>query len=180
MFRGLGLLCRAISVALFLCIFGMTVVMVSLVLTRYLLSYSPSWSEEATRYMMVWLVMLGSAVLVLFDDHIALHIFAQKLGPKQQIGQAILARLFVLLVGVTTAWTGYDFAFSMSDVTAPGSGLPMTVPILAVPVGMTLMAIFAFLLILRDLMVLFGAKITGMPQQSDFMDGSFRPAENED
>lgn len=180
MYRLLAPLCRIITVVLFISIVGMTVVMVSLVLTRYLLSYSPSWSEEATRYLMVWLVMLGGAVLVLFDDHIALHLFAQKIGPRLRLVQGVFIRSVVLLVGLLAAWTGFGFAFSMNDVIAPGSGLPMTVPILAVPVGMSLIAFFALLLILRDLAILFGMTPPVIPQQSDFMDGSFRPLEDEE
>lgn len=172
-------LCRAITVLLVLCLAGMTAIMVSLVLTRYLFSFSPAWSEEATRYLMVWLVMLGGAVLVLFDDHITLHLFHDRIGPRLQRLQGIFVRCIILVVGAITAWTGYGFAFSMWDVVAPGSGIRMTVPIMAIPFSMTLITAFAMILILRDLAALMGRNASALPRQDEFMDGSFRPSEEE-
>lgn len=171
----LSLICRVITVLLFVCIAGMTLIMMSLVLSRYLFSYSAPWSEEATRYLMVWMVMMGGAVLVLFDDHITLHLLAGKLGPRQALVHNILVRAVVCTVSLITAWTGYGFAFSMWNVMAPGSGLRMTIPIISIPICMTLAAAFALLLIVRDLMSLFGKTPPNIPEQSTYMDTSFRP-----
>ena len=175
--RWLDRICAAISLLLFICLTIMTAVMVSLVLTRYLFSWSPSWSEETTRYLMVWMVMLGGAVLVLFDDHIALHILADRLGKRARMIQMILIRLVIASVCAVTAWKGYGFAVSMWTVFAPGLGIPMFWPTVAIPVSMTLALVFSLLLILRDARILpGGAPGFDIPRQSDFMDGSFKPA----
>lgn len=178
MYRALSLLCRASTVTLSVCIVAMTAIMVTLVVTRYVFAFSAPWSEEATRFLMVWMVMLGGAILVLFDDHITLYILVEKLGPRMRLLQAIAVRLVIAGVSAVTAWTGYEFAFSMAGVIAPGSGVSMAVPTIAVPISMTLITLFALLLILRDLAAHFGRTGPRMPRQSDHMDGSFRPAED--
>jgi len=125
MYRILSLFCRTVQTILFFCMLGMTVIMVSLVITRYFFSYSPSWSEEVPRYLMVWMVMLGASVLVLFDDHITLYMFAEKLGRRARLFQTIFVRVIVAAVGAVTTWTGFKFANSMWVVTAPGTQWPM-------------------------------------------------------
>jgi len=171
--------CFVSTIIMFVCLVAMAVVMNSLVVTRYAFSYSPSWTEEVTRYLMVWMIMLGAATLVLFDDHITLYIVVEKLGPRGRLVHGILVRLVIFVVAALTAQTGYKFSFSMWNILAPGSSLPMTVPTLAVPVSMTLIAIFSAYLIYRDVLKLLGRGVGPMLSQSTFMDGSFRPPESE-
>ncbi len=169
--------CRLVTIILFICMIGMVATMVSLVVTRYLFSYSPAWSEEVTRYLMVWMVMLGGAVLVLFDDHITLYMLAEKLGPRGRLAQTIVVRAIIVAVSAVTAWTGWKFAVSMWSVTSPGTQWPMFFPTVAVPVSFTLITVLALLLIARDLGTLAGRSPPPLPKQSDYMYGSFRPAE---
>lgn len=178
--RILKTFCRLITIILFFCMLGMVATMVSLVVTRYLFSYSPSWSEEVTRFLMVWMVMLGGAVLVLFDDHITLYMFVEKLGRRGRLVQAIFVRGIIVAVSAVTAWTGWKFALSMWVVTAPGTQWPMFFPTVAVPVSFTLITLFAMLLIIRDVAHLLGRPPQPLPKQGDFMYGSFRPAEESD
>lgn len=44
------------------------------VLTRYVFMYSLPWLEELTRFLMVWMVMLGTAVAVKEKQHIVIDI----------------------------------------------------------------------------------------------------------
>lgn len=125
------------------------------------------------------MVMMGGAALVLFDDHITLYLFANKLGPRQVLIHGILVRAVVLGVSLLVAWTGYEFAFSMWSVVAPGSGVRMTFPVISIPICMTLTAAFSLLLIVRDLTSLFGGTPSSMPEQSTYMDTSFRPIKEE-
>ena len=178
--RSLTRFCVVSGFLLFVCLLSMTVVMNSLVVTRYVFSYSAPWAEEATRFLMVWLVMLGGAILMLFDDHISLNVFVGKLGPRARLVQAILVRSVVAAVAALTAWTGYGFTVSMLTVEAPGLGISVFWPTLAIPLSMTLITAFALLLIWRDVATLFGIRLRGeLPRQSDFMDGSFKPIEDD-
>ncbi|MFV0334772.1 MAG: TRAP transporter small permease [Tropicimonas sp.] len=175
----LHILCALISVVMLCCLVVMALVMNNLVLTRYVFSHSPPWTEELTRFLMVWMVMLGGAVLVLFDDHIALHLIADKLGRRGRLVQSILIRAIIAAVSALTAWTGFGYALSMRSVLAPGLGTTLFWPTFSVPLSMSLITVFALYLIGRDLADLAGARWRlETPRQADFMDGSFRPAED--
>lgn len=175
MSKALGAICATISVLLFCLMLGMVVIMNSLVVTRYVFSWSPSWTEEVTRYAMVWMVMLGAGVLALFEDHITLYLFNEKLGPRSRAIVNTLIRLLIAGVSGLVAWTGFKFAFSMSNILAPGSQMSMMVPTIAVPIGATLISVFSLLLIWNDLRRRGGAHAAVVPDQKRYMDGSFRP-----
>lgn len=174
--RTLDALCSGISALLKLMLIAMLGVMVSLVITRYFFSYSPGWSEEAVRFMLVWSVLLGAAVLVLFEDHIALHLFVEQLTPRWKLAQRMLCHLTVAVPSALIAWKGVEFATQMVSVTAPGTQWPMTVPTLAIPVSALLMLLFASILALRDLLSLSSNAEPMLPGQATHMDTSFKPA----
>ena len=74
----------------------MTGVIVMLVTTRNFMGFSYAWSEELTRYLLVWLSMLGAAVLLRRDDHIALDLLPNALPSKARVGLVLALRLPVL------------------------------------------------------------------------------------
>lgn len=174
--KTLGAMCGLISALMFLLMLGMVVVMNSLVVTRYFFSFSPSWTEEVTRYAMVWMVMLGAGVLALFEDHITLYLFSEKLSHRVRFVMQNAIRILMATISAVVAWTGFKFAFSMTKILAPGSQMPMTIPTIAIPIGATLVSLFCALLIWNDLRRARGATPVDMPKQARFMDGSFKPA----
>jgi hypothetical protein len=42
----------------------MLVIIFAQVVTRYLFNYTPEWSEELARFLFVWVVFLGSALII--------------------------------------------------------------------------------------------------------------------
>jgi len=177
--KALGTICGLISILMFLLMLGMVVVMNSLVVTRYIFSFSPSWTEEVTRYAMVWMVMMGAAVLALYEDQITLYIFSEKLNPRVRKILQNAIRFLVAAISAIVAWTGFKFAFSMTNILAPASQMSMTIPTIAVPLGATLISLFSLVLIWNDLRRMIGKPSVEIPEQTRFMDGSFRPADPE-
>lgn len=177
--RALDALCAVVTFLLKLMMLGMLIIMVSLVVTRYFFDYSPGWSEEGARFMLVWSVLLGAAVLVLFEDHIALHLFTQELSPGWARAQRMLCHLAVGLPSALICWKGIEFAQQMASVTAPGTQWPMTVPTLAIPLATGLMALFTAVLMVRDVLALPAQSAVLVPLQSAHMDTSFKPASDD-
>ncbi|MCP5266908.1 MAG: TRAP transporter small permease [Burkholderiaceae bacterium] len=172
--------CRAVTSAMIVLMITMTIVVNSLVVTRYVFSYSPSWTEEITRYSMVWLVMLGAGVLTLFDDHIALTMVVDRLSKRARLFQKLFVQLFVLLMGVLLIWEGFEFAFGLDGVLAPALQVSMLWPAIAVPIGAIFIALFALLQVIDLLARIFGGEGLTMPDQFDYMDNSFKTAEDND
>lgn len=123
---GLLLLCTVFSDAL-------------AVLFRYGIDRPLIWTEEAQRYLMVWVAFLGSASCLVTGDHMAIDLFGGLLPTwAQRVRRIVLLALIAIYCSVL-AWKGFPLAFENYDQVAPATGIPMTYPYLAVGVGGALM-----------------------------------------
>lgn len=129
----------------------MTAVVVLLVVTRNFLSFSFPWSEELTRYLLVWVSLLGAAVLTRRDDHIRFEFLADKLPRSAALGLEIVLRLLVLGFLVILLDQSWRVALARATTHSPALGLSMFVPYLAIPVSAALMLAATFLNLARDL-----------------------------
>lgn len=57
----------------------MVVIVFSNVVSRYYLHASLAWSEEVARFMLVWLVFIGSFLAYIHDEHLGLDILVAKM-----------------------------------------------------------------------------------------------------
>lgn len=117
----------------------MTAVIAILILSRNLMGFSFSWSEELTRFLLVWLSMLGAAVLLRRDDHIRLNLLDDHIGPKGQLWLSLVLRLLVLgflFILVQQAWMA---ALARQVTHAPALGISLFWPYLAIPFAAAIM-----------------------------------------
>jgi len=112
---------------------------------RYVLDYTPSWSEELARYLMVWLTMLGAVAVLRSGGHIAVTTLIDMLSPTAR--RATLAVRDVALVctcGIL-AWWGIGFARLNATQESAAMEIPMSIPYAALPVGATLIVLLVLL-----------------------------------
>jgi len=130
---------------------GYAVVLVVLfvqIVARYFFSYGIVWSDEFSRYVMVWLVMLCSATLVREKKHIRLTILDTLLPKSWFRWVDVLIHVFILVFAVMV------FRYSLINVSVSTKAvstsmrMPMTLIYAAFPVSMAIMAINALLNIL--------------------------------
>jgi TRAP-type C4-dicarboxylate transport system permease small subunit len=108
---------------------------------RYLMGTSLSWGEETMRYIMMWLMMLGSVTAVYRAEHMAVEGLQDLVSPRyrslvRSSLYAIRGILFVLL-----AYYGWAAAIRNLSQHAAASGIPMVVPYMAIPIGSVLILI---------------------------------------
>jgi TRAP-type C4-dicarboxylate transport system permease small subunit len=108
---------------------------------RYLMGTSLSWGEETMRYIMMWLMMLGSVTAVYRAEHMAVEGLQDLVSPRyrslvRSSLYAIGGILFVLL-----AYYGWAAAIRNLSQHAAASGIPMVVPYMAIPIGSVLILI---------------------------------------
>ncbi|HSB69165.1 MAG TPA: TRAP transporter small permease [Candidatus Methylomirabilis sp.] len=92
--------------AFLLCIMFLTTLFQ--VVARVILGVSSVWSEELARFLYVWLVFLGAALLIRDDEHIRVGVLTDRMGKRAGSMLRILTILLTLpFVGVLTwgAWT---------------------------------------------------------------------------
>jgi TRAP-type C4-dicarboxylate transport system permease small subunit len=126
----------------------LTISMVSLVsyqvFERYVLHYTPPWSEELSVYLMIWFGMLGIAAGVRRSTHMSLHYFADKFPKNVQSVLEILKYVLVLVYVSVLLWQG----IVLVRLTIPQKSAAMDLSIgyvyLSLPVSATLIIIYVF------------------------------------
>ena len=112
---------------------------------RYVLDHAPSWSEELSRYLMVWMTMLGSAAVLRSGGHITVTTLTDSLRPTALA--VVLALRDAALVATTgvLAWWGVLFAELNGVQESAAMEIPMSIPYAALPGGALLILLLVVL-----------------------------------
>jgi TRAP-type C4-dicarboxylate transport system permease small subunit len=137
------------AVALGLLVLAMTGATLAQVAARYVLGTPLIWSEEAARYLFVWVALLGAALAMRQGGHYALDAPLRRLPvPLQRAARAaavaVTAGFLLLLLRTGIAETrqaGMQFAATLP--------IEMDLPYLAIPLGAALMLLHLLLGLLR-------------------------------
>lgn len=113
------------------------------VFTRQVLDSPSGWSEEAAKYIFIWLGLLGGALVFGERGHIAADLAVQRAPEKVQRVTAVLVQVSILAFAVLTlVWGGYRVVHLTWDQTL--SGLPVNVGwmYLALPISGVITAFY--------------------------------------
>ena len=135
-------LCRSLDrvlVVLLVALFAALVLMVVWqVLSRYALNNPSAFTEEAARYLMIWVSLLGASYVFRMRLHIGLDLLTRKLtGSNKRIVEvaaltaAVLFALLILLVGGMRL---VELTWSLDQVSAV-LGIRMALVYLAIPLS---------------------------------------------
>lgn len=140
------------SLGLFFVI-GMIYASVIQILARYVASeyLSFPWTEELSRLLLIWTTLWAAAALQRHDDHISMTVIFDWLPAAAQKPIRLLGDLVVLVALLPVAWYGWQTAYLLKDMFTVSLGLPMSVFVVAVPLGGTLMILHTIALMIRRL-----------------------------
>jgi TRAP-type C4-dicarboxylate transport system permease small subunit len=127
------------GLALGLLVLAMTGVTLSQVFWRYALNAPLIWSEEAARYLFVWVAMVGAGLAMHQGGHYALAAFTMRLpAPVQRLARAVAV---VVSAGFLVILLRAGIAETRQAAMQDSSTLPMTMDLayLAIPIGAGLM-----------------------------------------
>ena len=141
--------CRWISIGLVAVI---AIVVIASVIMRYGINSSLSWSEDAAKFLMVWLAFLGSPLGFRHGAHVSLELLPP-LPPfvRRIIRIVVHATVFALMVMLTRfswafAWNG------RSQVALTVGDISMFWIFVCMPIGCALMALVALELMLLTIL----------------------------
>lgn len=144
-------LSRAVDLLCFLGYAVALVVMLVQILARYLFQYGIVWTDEFSRYIMVWLVLLCSATLVREKGHIRMTVLESFFPEKWRKWFDFAIHLFIIIFSVVVfRYSLVTLHFSARAVSS-NMRIPMTWIYSSFTVSMFIMAlnaIFNALLIL--------------------------------
>ena len=112
------------------------------VILRYCFGSSLFLTEELSRYIMIWIVFLGSALLIHEMKHINIDIITGKLSPKGQHICALFSQATVLFFCLFLIVEGVNILPIQLEQDAVSMDLSMFWFYLSIPVGAALSIIF--------------------------------------
>ncbi len=112
---------------------------------RYLFGFAPAWTEEVARFSIAWITMLGSALVVRRDGHIAVTIVTAWLPRRLAAAVALLRDGLIVMMAGALAFYGYSYAILGGRRASPALEVPMYYPFLAIPLGAVLIGLLLLL-----------------------------------
>jgi TRAP-type C4-dicarboxylate transport system permease small subunit len=133
--RGLGIL----SAVLGCCLFMINICDILMgVAARYFFHAAPVWTEELARFTMIWMMMIGAASAFLHGDQMSVDFVVMNCGRR---GKA-LCRFFSAAVQFAVlgilVWFGTKNVIGSWKMKTMALGIPKSIPLMSVPVGMGL------------------------------------------
>lgn len=120
---------------------AMTVVTFAQVFFRFVVVHSLPWSEEFSRYALVWASFLGASIALKRGLHIGVEAFIAKLSKERKRWVYLMTLVIIILFLTVVIIKGFQMASFNMRQSSPAMRVPMGFPYLAVPVGSLVMII---------------------------------------
>ena len=134
-----GALAKVIQYVVLILLALMVIIVFSNVVSRYYLQVSLAWSEEIARFMLVWLVFLGSFLAYIHDEHLGLDILVKKFPPTLRKAVAVCANLLVIFALYAVMEGGYLMMMANFDWLSASAEIPQGYVYLVIPLSCGLM-----------------------------------------
>src|ERR1700694_1583384 len=115
------------------------------VVARYGLRSPLIWSDELASILFLWLAMLGAAVAFRRSEHMRMTAIVAGAGPAMRAYLDMVATCAALAFLLLIAWPSYEYAYEESFITTPALQIANSWRAAALPSGICLMELFAFL-----------------------------------
>ena len=130
---------QPLEVALCVILVAIVAITFAQVVFRYVLLASLAWSEELTRFLLMWLAALSAAYAFKVRSHFALTFVVDRFDERIQRWIAASVTAIVSLFLIVFAWEAAKFTLAVQDQIAPGTRMSMSIPYSSAFVGSVLM-----------------------------------------
>jgi TRAP-type C4-dicarboxylate transport system permease small subunit len=121
----------------------MTLVVAAQVICRYLLGASLTWSEEASRYLLIWITFLGGSIAFKRGMHTGFDAVSRALSPGGKRAARLATLLAIVTFLVIVGLKGMELSLFNMAQRSPAMRLPMGIVYLAIPTGCLFMLVYA-------------------------------------
>jgi TRAP-type C4-dicarboxylate transport system permease small subunit len=133
----------------------MSVIVIVQVFIRYIFNFSFVWAEELVRYLMIWMVMFGAALVQSKNEHIRIDFFPMLAGARARRIMEIFFRLATLIFLAVIAYKGFKVSYFNRLFESSGLRISMLWPTLAIPLGAIAIGCYTMTGLVRDIYQLF-------------------------
>jgi TRAP-type C4-dicarboxylate transport system permease small subunit len=109
---------------------------------RYVFNRPPAWAEELSRFIFIWIVMLGAILVTREQSHIEFTILFDRFPKKMKSLVKTLIRLLMLVFCWIMVREGVRIYPIVAEAASPTFAISMGWLYLSVPVGGILMGVF--------------------------------------
>lgn len=145
-------------------------VLVRFVFTNFGLNISFPWTEELSRYLMIWLVFVGAAVAMRKDNMIQLEAFVNMLpvalGKVMKTTSLIVTAVFFTYL----IFISFEQVVDGVDQTSPVMGVPMSYAFTSILFGSILMVLNIIGLLIESFVKKKDIRYMSTPEVEEFMD----------
>lgn len=132
---------RCINWFLALLMAAMVVIISAQVWYRFMLNDPLSWSEEAGRYLFVWISFIGAAAGVRYQVHLGIDLMDKLLSPNAYKWAVVLVNVIIQIFLLMIIYWGFKILGVIKFQESASMHISMRYPYMAVPVG----SIFMFI-----------------------------------
>jgi TRAP-type C4-dicarboxylate transport system permease small subunit len=131
---------------------AMVIIIAAQVFCRYVLNFSPHWTEELTLIIMIYSGFLGAAVAYKKRLHINLQFFLMNLPIKYRQKAYFFIDCVLLVFSVYSIYYGWQLTTKTMNQINPALGWPVGTSYIAIPISGVVFLIFTIEKILDDLL----------------------------
>ena len=133
---------KVLLAAVVLLLAAMTLVVVLGILARYVFLVSIPWTEELSRYLMIWTSFFAFGVAYRRGELILVRLLIDRLPPKLIRLAAFVSNLLCSFFLVLVIVYGWRLCLANSSQVSPAARIPMSFIYSAIPVGCTICLLF--------------------------------------
>ncbi|MGE4243079.1 TRAP transporter small permease [Ramlibacter sp.] len=119
---------------------------------RYLFAHALEWGEETMQFLMIGGVFLATAKVTLDREHIRMDLLLHRLGARARGWAELVVDAVVIGTLMTVTCAGFPVIVKLIQFgqKSEGSGIPVAIPQLAVPIGLGTAALLLLIGIFAD------------------------------
>lgn len=132
---------------LIVCTIGLSVLFQ--VLSRFVFKVPLSWTEELSRFSLIWLTFIAAAIALRDNGHFAVDVISHRLSPAVAKYYEVAVLVVMLVYLVVILYTGLELLPVAHMQESPALDLHMSYVYLSIPCGAALMVTTVVLKIVR-------------------------------
>ena len=121
------------------------------VIARYVFGSSFRWTDELSRYTLVWVTFIFAGMALERGEMIALDLLDRITNRTARIAVTLVTTLLVLTALSTIVFYSYRYAELNASQHSPTLGVSMYPVYLAMPIGLSILAVHVLVIAVRDI-----------------------------
>lgn len=140
---------KAVGYILALMLGIMSILIIAQVISRFFIHFPLTWSEELSRYLMVYIVFAGASLAMRHNKLISIELLPESLSYQKRKILLMIVMILSIVFFAILFFQGLTMIERVMLQTSASLGISMAVPYAAIPIGSLLLALNSIAFILE-------------------------------